>query len=41
MAEVSNLDAAWAERAVHALIREAVSWLLLCALAELGVVPEP
>lgn len=41
MAEVSNRDAAWAEAAVAQLVREAVSWALLCALAELGVVPEP
>jgi hypothetical protein len=41
MAEVSNRDAQWAEARVRELLRDCVSWLVLCALAELGVVPEP
>lgn len=41
MREVSNRDAAWAAMKVRELLRECVAWLLLCKLAELGVLPEP
>jgi hypothetical protein len=41
MREVSNRDAAWAERAVAQLLRDAVAWLLLVRLAELGIGPPP
>lgn len=39
--ELKNSDSAWAEEKVRELLREAVAWLLLCKLAELGVLPEP
>ena len=39
--QLSNRDSAWATEKVRPLVRDCVSWLVLCALAELGVVPEP
>ena len=41
MEEVSELDAAWAEAAVAQLVRDAVAWLVLMQMAELGLLPEP
>lgn len=39
--EATNAQMAWAQAKVRELLKDCVSWLLLCALAELGVVPEP
>ncbi len=39
MNSASNRDAAWASAKVNELIREAVAWLLLAAIAELGIEP--
>jgi hypothetical protein len=39
--EATNAQMTWATGKVRELLRDCVSWLLLCALAELGVVPEP
>lgn len=39
--EATNEHAAWADAKLRELLRDCVSWALLCALAELGVVPEP
>jgi hypothetical protein len=38
---MTNNDMSWAQARVRELLRDCVSWALLCALAELGVVPEP
>jgi hypothetical protein len=39
--ESTNGDAAWAAAKVRELLREAVAWLLLVQLAELGIGPPP
>jgi hypothetical protein len=39
--EAKNEESAWAEAAVAQLLREAISWVLLCQMAELGLLPEP
>ena len=39
--ELDNDSAAWAEAKVADLIRDAVAWLLLMQISELGVLPEP
>jgi hypothetical protein len=39
--EATNEHAAWAAGKVRELLRDAVAWLVLLQLAELGVVPEP
>jgi hypothetical protein len=38
--EATNETARWADRKVRELLREAVAWLLLVHLAELGIGPE-
>ena len=39
--DFDNESAAWAEAAVAQLVREAIAWVLLMQLAELGLTPEP
>ena len=39
--EATNKEAAWAQRQVRALLRDAVQALLLAQLAKLGVRPRP
>jgi hypothetical protein len=36
---MNETDAAWAEAKVRELLRDAVAWLLVLQMAELGVVP--
>lgn len=36
---MNETDVAWAEAKVRELLRDAVAWLLLVHMAELGVVP--
>jgi hypothetical protein len=36
---MNETDAAWADAKVRELLRDAVAWLLLMQMAELGVVP--
>lgn len=39
--EATNEEAAWAAAKVRELVRDAVAWLLLVQLAELGLAPGP
>ena len=39
--EATNEEAAWAAGKVRELLRDAVAWLLLVQLAELGIGPGP
>lgn len=38
--EATNETNAWAEAAVAQLVREAVAWIVLQQMAELGLLPE-
>jgi hypothetical protein len=39
--EATNAQMTWAQAKVRELLRDCVSWALLCALAELGISPPP
>jgi hypothetical protein len=39
--DATNADAAWAADKVRELLRDAVAWLVLLQMAELGLVPRP
>jgi hypothetical protein len=39
--EATNDDLAWSQEKVRELVRDAVAWLVLLQMAQLGLLPEP